>query len=448
MTTDATAEHLRELDPVTVGPDELSGEDRLVLARILTQPRSAPSHRAPMSSRPGWKVPLAAAAVIVVAALLSLQLSTGSGPGTPKASAPGWRLVGFSSTPFRDLGTGQGQPGLQCMTDQICYAPGSGFPSDLIYKTVDGGQQWSPLAPFPTADKAALADLPLGQNFECSSATVCFIVAGTAGILLTADGGSSWTSIAPPVSTGEMGQAWCADTQHCVISEVDSATHSLSALATTVDGGTNWVTQPAPPGGGGPWELQCDLTGRCLALTQVQTTGTFLTSVVALSSPSWGAAWTAGQPASIGRVAILYHSCADATDCMLVGINASYVIATTSNGGQTWQVSAPPAGWLNMPTAVGCAGQGACWIAMSLYDTKSPDGSYSHPVIESTTDMGQTWTPLSLPQTTPATADVLTLSCPPSGDGCMAIGNGKDHFVLPPGPPHQLSGPILLSNLP
>jgi hypothetical protein len=55
---------------------------------------------------------------------------------------------------------------------------------------------------------------------------------------------------------------------------------------------------------------------------------------------------------------------------------------------------------------------------------------------------------LSLPQTTPATADVLTLSCPPSGDGCMAIGNGKDHFVLPPGPPHQLSGPILLSNLP
>jgi hypothetical protein len=85
---------------------------------------------------------------------------------------------------------------------------------------------------------------------------------------------------------------------------------------------------------------------------------------------------------------------------------------------------------------------------MSLYDTSNPDGAYSHPVIESTTDFGVTWTPLSLPSTSPAIADVLTLSCPPSGDGCLAIGNGKDHFILPSGPPHPLSGPILLSSLP
>jgi hypothetical protein len=102
---------------------------------------------------------------------------------------------------------------------------------------------------------------------------------------------------------------------------------------------------------------------------------------------------------------------------------------------------------LNIPTAVGCAAVDHCWVAMARYDTSNPDGTYSHPVIESTSDLGHTWTSVSVENTTPTVADVLALGCPPSGDGCLAIGNGQDHFVHPRGA-RSLSGPIILSNLP
>jgi hypothetical protein len=131
--------------------------------------------------------------------------------------------------------------------------------------------------------------------------------------------------------------------------------------------------------------------------------------------------------------------------------NAPYEIATTNDAGLTWQVSGPPAGWLNMPTAVSCASSDDCWIAMSNYDDSNAAGAYSSPTIEMTHDGGTSWSSISLPSSKPAIADVLTLSCPPSGDGCMGIGNMEDHFLSPiasNGTPKRLSGPLVISNLP
>ena len=128
-----------------------------------------------------------------------------------------------------------------------------------------------------------------------------------------------------------------------------------------------------------------------------------------------------------------------------------YEIATTSDAGQTWQVQGTPAGWQNIATGVDCANATDCWVATSLYDGHNPAGAYSEPTIESTHDGGSTWSTVPLPSAKPPISDVLTLSCPPSGDGCMGIGNLQDHFVLPKGPPHKpqsLSGPLVISNLP
>jgi hypothetical protein len=131
-----------------------------------------------------------------------------------------------------------------------------------------------------------------------------------------------------------------------------------------------------------------------------------------------------------------------------------YEIITTSNAGASWQVSSPPAGWENMPTAVSCANANDCWIAMSTYDAHSPAGVYSQPAIEATSDGGTTWSSVGLPTSQPPIGDVLTLSCPPTGDGCMGIGQLSDHFQIPAGntppsstPPTQ-SGPLVISNLP
>ena len=116
---------------------------------------------------------------------------------------------------------------------------------------------------------------------------------------------------------------------------------------------------------------------------------------------------------------------------------APYEIVTTSDAGQTWQVQGPPAGWQDMATGVDCANATDCWIATSLYDANNPAGAYSEPTIESTHDGGATWSTVALPTAKPPISDVLTLSCPPSGDGCMGIGNLQDHFVLPKTPPAE-----------
>jgi hypothetical protein len=99
---------------------------------------------------------------------------------------------------------------------------------------------------------------------------------------------------------------------------------------------------------------------------------------------------------------------------MFVSLCTRFQVVTTTNAGLSWAASGPPAGWLNTPAAVGRANSDQCWIAMSRNGPSNGDGYYSHPLIESTSDFGQSWQPLHLPATTPPIADVPTLSCPPS----------------------------------
>jgi len=214
-----------------------------------------------------------------------------------------------------------------------------------------------------------------------------------------------------------------------------------TGFAVTSDGGVQWTTQPAPSVSGQPWTLTCDASGSCLEVLSTYD------SLIAVSSATWGGSWQAQRPVTIEHAAIVHNGCSG-THCMFVLTGSSYQIVTTSDGGLTWHVSGPPKGWLNMPTAVDCANGNDCWIAMSLYDSSNPDGAYSHPTIESTRNFGQSWAKISLPKTTPPIADVLALGCAPSGDGCLAVGNGRDHFVLPKNRHTPLSGPILLSSLP
>jgi hypothetical protein len=49
-----------------------------------------------------------------------------------------------------------------------------------------------------------------------------------------------------------------------------------------------------------------------------------------------------------------------------------YKIVTPSKAGATWQVSNPPGGWENLPSALSCANANDRWIAISTYDANSP----------------------------------------------------------------------------
>ncbi len=434
--TATTTDHLRDLNPLRIDVSAPSLSDRLLLERILAEERTGSAPR-DGHARGRRAIRLGTLGVVGLAVLtLVLLLVAGSGPREP-ANSPPWHLVGFNLAPFKDLGSEQGEPGLQCVSNSVCFSPpgpyfrtGQKYP---IYRTSDGGRHWAAITNF----RPVSGDLLQG-HFNCTNAETCSFV-DSSGILLTADGGSSWRSLSTPVRSQHVGGLWCANVLRCLIRE--DVNGVATGFAVTSDGGTHWTTQPSPSVSGQSWALTCDVSGSCLEVLSTYN------SLIAVRSASWGGPWKAEQPVAIEHAAIVHNTCSG-THCMFVLTGANYQIVTTSDDGLTWQVSGPPKGWLNMPTAVDCSNGDDCWIALSLYDSSNPDGVYSHPTIESTRNFGQSWTQIPLPRTTPPIADVLALGCAPSGDGCLAVGNGRDHFVLPKNRRTPLSDPVLLSSLP
>jgi photosystem II stability/assembly factor-like uncharacterized protein len=420
--------------------------------------------RAPL----GRSVIAVAAAAVIVAVVLSVVGTPKSPPPTPSGGKMAWRLVSSTTSPFRSLPPG-GQPNLQCVTDLVCYSPAGNDPDSVgFYRTSDAGEIWQQMAPIP------LKSVNLGSQISCPQADTCAVagsptnpVAGQlTELAVTTDGGVHWNTWSVPLPSGIPnpfpGRFSCADGLHCVVNVGGNPAGPNAAPSTTPqyvgtflstsDGGKTWTQATSVPSAaaGSVWTMTCSADGSCVAVSAL---GGFPNSyIVGLSSHDWGRTWTAGPPSVYNSAPIMYASCPDTSHCMLVPLSgpskAPFEIATTADAGQTWQVSGPPSGWQNMPTAVSCATGDDCWIAMSTYDTNSPAGAYSDPTIEATYDGGLTWSSIPLPSHQPPISDVLTLSCPPSGDGCMGIGNLEDHFVLPSGPPHQLSGPLVISNLP
>lgn len=408
---------------------------------------------------------------VALAAVGAILLTVLSSPSV-RRSVPGsaWRLVSSVSAPFRSLTPGA-QADLQCVTDDVCYSPGSGSHENELFRTIDGGESWHETAPIPGVLQEGT------YAFSCSNAMTCAVidspirplVGSLATLAITTDGGAHWSKSAVPspsgISDAGVGKFACGDATHCVVSVSGSlsagaadggpSTQRVGTFLTTSDEGRTWTQARFAPAGpaASVWTMTCTPDGSCLAVSAMGEYPRLW--IVGLSSHDWGRTWTAGPPAVYNDAAILYASCADATHCMLVPLagpaNAPYEIATTSDAGLTWQVTGPPAGWLNMPTAVSCATGDDCWIAMSKYDSGNPAGAYSSPVIEETHNGGTTWSSVSLPSSKPPISDVLTLSCPPSGDGCMGIGNLQDHFlspIAPNGAPKRLSGPLVISDLP
>jgi photosystem II stability/assembly factor-like uncharacterized protein len=415
---------------------------------------------------------MAALAMVAVVALVAGLVIVGSkdspGPRTQSTSsgALSFRLVDMSANPFRSLSPGA-TASLQCVTDLVCYSPGAS--QNDFFRTTDGGLSWEQTASLPPVTGEPGWTM---LSFSCATVQTCALVyvpanPTTAGqlaqFIITTDGGAHWNASAITVPTGvanpSASRFACGDATHCLLSVTGTAPSSTSqrvgTFLSTADAGGTWTQAGSVPSApaGAVWTLSCSADGSCLAISAL---GSYPKSyVVGLRSDDWGLTWLAGAPAVYNSAAVMYASCGDTTHCMLVPVaypsKVPYEIATTSNAGVTWQVSNPPVGWENMPTAVSCANANDCWIAMSTYDAKSPAGDYSQPIIETTPDGGTTWSSVGLPTATPPIADVLTLSCPPSGDGCMGIGNLRDHMLLPSKsvPPSQpQSGPLVISNLP
>jgi len=238
-----------------------------------------------------------------------------------------------------------------------------------------------------------------GFFLTCSGPTTCAALSNSvlppphrheAQLAITTDGGTTWNTAFVPLNATKFA---CSDSEHCVVG-------GDGTFLSTSDGGATW-TKASAPAVGWPWNMTCQSDGSCLAVFLL--TKTHPGEIEALSSTNWGVTWTATAPMSPPSLGpIVYSSCPDATHCTLVSVGGPstrpFEITTTDDAGASWHVSAPPAGWSNMPTAVACATGTDCWIAMSSY--AGGNAPYDDPVIESTTDGGATWTPSALPATT------------------------------------------------
>ena len=431
-------------------------------AEVMAATTEAPSNRPlgiPSRHRRSARVALVAVGVSLVA--LTTVLFGAAGGFSPSASSPAetpWRLVSSTTSPFESLPNGavsqasldSNRP-LQCVSNTICYSPGPATSSSL-YVTTDGGHTWAKTSPIPL-------DMPLSNPPSCSSIGICAEL-GTQTradsvpvptFAITTDSGHTWHTSALPLPRGmaspQYGTLSCIDGVKCIASVSARGRPLVSSSMHTLNGGLTWSQGAILRGNDGGFALTCSSNGHCIALTQSPIVRN--APLVAIRTLDWGATWKVGSPLAV-PVGLQRLSCGDPVHCLVViaaaqkiGGGLTFRIDTTADGGRTWTSSGPPSGWSNFPTAVDCANGNDCWIAMSEYSHTA----YGGPNIEVTHDAGATWSALRLPAHQPAIADVLALSCPPTGDGCIGVANLEDHFARGPsaGP---LSGPLLLSNLP
>jgi photosystem II stability/assembly factor-like uncharacterized protein len=270
------------------------------------------------------------------------------------------------------------------------------------------------------------SDGSLLQAIACPSASMCVAVGTTEGdggnglIEVTTDDGAHWSS---KVVSPLLEDVSCWDVDHCIASG--------DQLLITDDGGASWTAPSNPPTSFGP--VSCSegdcWTGGPESMVESTDGGNSWGSPETWSAPAsisgWGDGTYSFQAATLNSI-----DCPSTTVCVAVG-QATYVwnpppettlpqevefpglIVTTGDGGKTWSTQIGPD---NSPfaqdgfSAVSCPSSQQCLAvgAIGSYRLTSDDG-------------GATWTGTLLPSNWPYQFTPYGLSCP-DAEHCFAVG--------------------------
>lgn len=251
---------------------------------------------------------------------------------------------------------------VDCPVLNICYVGTAGS----LLKTIDG-TNWS-ILPEPSQ--------PTGQeSISCPSVTECFVTAANAGvsnqeIMMTVDGGSTWTVIhtcaacsnSIPATTShpfyEAGIS-CPTTQVCYA--VGTVPNVGGAVLVTRDGGSTWTLDDSSFGQ--PFydatAINCPGTNQCWLWTNAMT-GAF--SYPVTFSTSNGSNWavsatpkTAIQNWTFGGI-----SCINASECMIADGQAGQAYGTATGG--PWSTYSLPQGLTGWLVNTDCVPSGQCWV--------------------------------------------------------------------------------------
>jgi photosystem II stability/assembly factor-like uncharacterized protein len=399
---------------------------------------------------------------------------------SPTAASGSWRLVGAIVHTGWQLHTAGPVPGyLTCPTAFACYVIGdtakspSGPPEfGALYVSQDAGSSWVVL-PLPSGLSAT-------SGLSCPGPETCAaggVLNGQSVFLSTADGGHQWR-IVPFTVGGDLISLSCSSASTCngvtaPSSEAYALQNGLSphdlqfteTFVRTTDAGGRWNLTHQFPDGDHVASMSCPSALQCIIVGYPVTAlfGPNPSGFVA-STRDGGDHWSPGQlPHGFGFFYVNSGiSCADTAYCMALGQivvpnpdqcegasqppPAGFVgcssgptvgvsgIATTNDGGTTWQMRSLPS---NVPlpemSAMSCASASICWLSGEEavpQDNGSGGGSNGgSSVILGTVDGGATWTKVTFTVPPGAPEDIGhdsymaigEISCPTT-TACIALG--------------------------
>lgn len=398
----------------------------------------------------------AAAAVVLLAAALGVVSLVGGPAGSPARTA--WRLAGYLQQPEWQAITSSPlaiAPTVDCPSATECYAASTSARGAPVERTADGGTSWTA--------SATPADFWPTSDVSCPSATTCMIAgdgdvpsgadrpAGLPEVLVTDDGGASWSTWALPAAVAQATDLDCLGPASCVVAGPATAPGGgvTSVSEATTDAGVSWDAGSLP-GGFEPrlrTGLQCPSASVCVV---VGSTASGEVPAAAFSSDG-GRTWstaslpTSGAVGSMGAVA-----CGGPADCLAVAPSSGSagaaspspsVALVSMDGGRSWTSAGSFADSPLYLTSASCIDADSCWVAG---ETTGATGPSHQGVIESTGDGGGTWTDEPLPGTSTTSGGVTagfvaSLSCA-AGGSCLALAGALA--------PATVTGDVVLTNRP
>ncbi len=277
--------------------------------------------------------------------------------------------------------------GISCPTAQLCMAVGlSGSASEgIVLITNNGGASW--------AAGAIPAGATVITSVECPSAIDCTVIATdgtTSWSAHSVDFGRQWVRGGSlPAGLQDAGSLTCVTGGSCLVAGFTAATagHGQGAIVISADGGTTWTAANVPANTGLLQSVVCGTVTSCIA---AGTTSTTVSAVVPargemLTSQDGGQTWTpsAARPSIDDIYGV---ACPSPLICAMVGTKwvgspaiGTGAVAQSRNSGESFIASTTeytplPLTALDCPTTRSCIAVGGNTLAQIVL-TKAKHGA-------------------------------------------------------------------------
>jgi len=391
------------------------------------------------------------------AKLLTAPPSTASAPTAP----PGpWGLVSYvtdSGWHVDPAGPVSGAGAISCATGTTCYVVSgitdinpavSPIPGTVLNVSKNSGLSWAEYQMPSGLGLTSALTCPTGDGLHCLAGGT---ENGSPALLTTVDGGARWSEQLLTAKDGSPTELSCVSMTECVglfrtpvnplsFGETVNENNDIflggtlrASVYSTNDGGLTWQHADLPTGAV-PQSVSC-ASRRCvvIAATPTQTVSGHITRGAVFSSADGGRTWQVGTlPSGFGVVwsGPSQVDCVTVSTCWATGTVAApdpasststvlvSVVASSDDGGSTWQVHPIPAE-VSQPRlySISCPTTQQCWLG----GWKGPDSVTlpSTSVILSTLDGGSNWSQ----DTLEVGSGVLVgaISCP-TQNVCVGLG--------------------------